>query len=45
VFASTPGHRSIWPHDNALIALGFARYGFKPSVEPVFKGLFDASFI
>jgi len=34
---------SIWPHDNALIALGFARYGLKPSVEPVFKGLFDAS--
>ena len=23
---------SIWPHDNALIALGFARYGLKHSV-------------
>jgi len=34
---------SIWPHDNALIALGFARYGFKPAVEEVFKGLFDAA--
>jgi glycogen debranching enzyme len=34
---------SIWPHDNALIALGFARYGLKHSVEHVFKGLFDAA--
>jgi glycogen debranching enzyme len=34
---------SIWPHDNALIALGFARYGLKHSVEQVFTGLFDAA--
>ncbi len=34
---------SIWPHDNALIALGFARYGRKRSVERVFTGLFDAA--
>lgn len=34
---------SIWPHDNALIALGFARYGLKHSVEAVFKGLFDTA--
>ena len=34
---------SIWPHDNALIALGLARYGFKHSVQRVFKGLFDAA--
>jgi glycogen debranching enzyme len=34
---------SIWPHDNALIALGLARYGLKHSVERVFKGLFDAA--
>src|SRR4030081_3628042 len=34
---------SIWPHDNALIALGLARYGVKHSVEYVFKGLFDAA--
>jgi glycogen debranching enzyme len=26
---------SIWPHDNALIALGFARYGLKHSVEHI----------
>ena len=34
---------SIWPHDNALIALGFARYGLKRAVAQVFKGLFDAA--
>ena len=34
---------SIWPHDNALIALGLARYGLKHAVERVFKGLFDAA--
>jgi glycogen debranching enzyme len=34
---------SIWPHDNALIALGLARYGLKRSVERVFQGLFDAA--
>src|SRR6201996_9438833 len=34
---------SIWPHDNALIALGLARYGLKHCVEHVFKGLFDAA--
>ncbi len=34
---------SIWPHDNALIALGFARYGFKQELESVFRSLFDAA--
>jgi glycogen debranching enzyme len=34
---------SIWPHDNALIALGLARYGLKHSVEYLFKGLFGAA--
>jgi glycogen debranching enzyme len=34
---------SIWPHDNALIALGFARYGQKPAVARIFAGLFDAA--
>jgi glycogen debranching enzyme len=34
---------SIWPHDNALIALGLARYGLKHSVERLFEGLFDAA--
>jgi glycogen debranching enzyme len=36
-------HGSIWPHDNALIALGFARYGLKHSVAHLFKALFDAA--
>ena len=34
---------SIWPHDNALIALGFARYGYGAAIEPVFKALYDAA--
>src|SRR5262249_23641717 len=34
---------SVWPHDNALIALGLARHGLKDAVEQVFKGLFDAA--
>jgi glycogen debranching enzyme len=34
---------SIWPHDNALIALGFARYGVKRAIDKVFKGLFEAA--
>jgi glycogen debranching enzyme len=34
---------SVWPHDNALIALGFARYGHKAAIEPVFRGLFEAA--
>lgn len=34
---------SVWPHDNSLIAAGFARYGHKGAVDRVFKGLFDAA--
>lgn len=34
---------SVWPHDNALIALGFARYGFRNAVGRVFKGMFNAA--
>jgi len=34
---------SIWPHDNALITLGLARYGLKHLVEQLFTGLFDAA--
>jgi glycogen debranching enzyme len=34
---------SVWPHDNAVIALGFARYGLKPGVLRIFKGLFEAA--
>src|SRR5436190_16908073 len=34
---------SVWPHDNALIALGFARYGLKSEVLRIFQGLFEAA--
>lgn len=34
---------SVWPHDNALIAMGLARYGFKEHLERVFCGVFDAA--
>jgi glycogen debranching enzyme len=33
---------SIWPHDNALIALGLARYGHKQAIAQLFEGLFAA---
>jgi glycogen debranching enzyme len=33
---------SIWPHDNALIAIGFARYGLTQHAMRVFSGIFDA---
>ncbi|EDL48058.1 Amylo-alpha-1,6-glucosidase [Erythrobacter sp. SD-21] len=35
---------SIWPHDNALIVAGFARYGLQRAANQVFTGLFEASF-
>ena len=34
---------SVWPHDNALIALGLARYGHKDAALQVFSGLFNAA--
>ena len=34
---------SVWPHDNALIAAGFARYGYGDYARDVMTGLFDAS--
>jgi glycogen debranching enzyme len=34
---------SIWPHDNALIAAGLARYGFKEAATRILSALFDAS--
>ncbi len=34
---------SIWPHDNALIALGMARYGLKRPVAQITRGLFEAA--
>jgi glycogen debranching enzyme len=34
---------SVWPHDNALIAAGFVRYGLKAEALRLMTGLFDAS--
>jgi glycogen debranching enzyme len=34
---------SIWPHDNALIAFGLARYGYKAEARRILSALFDAS--
>jgi glycogen debranching enzyme len=34
---------SVWPHDNALIAAGFARYGFRREAARLFDGLFAAA--
>jgi glycogen debranching enzyme len=34
---------SIWPHDNALIAYGLSRYGFKDAAMKIIGSLFDAS--
>jgi glycogen debranching enzyme len=34
---------SIWPHDNAMIALGFARYGFASHTAKVFSAMFEAA--
>jgi glycogen debranching enzyme len=34
---------SIWPHDNALVARGLARYGFKREALSILSGMFEAS--
>jgi glycogen debranching enzyme len=34
---------SVWPHDNAIIAAGFARYGAAAQASQLFSALFDAS--
>src|SRR5262249_57120689 len=34
---------SIWPHDNALVALGLARYELKSAVAQVFTAMFEAA--
>ena len=34
---------SVWPHDNALIGAGFARFGLKNEAAKVLTALFDAS--
>jgi glycogen debranching enzyme len=34
---------SVWPHDNALIAYGMARYGMPDEAMKIFSGMFDAA--
>ena len=34
---------SIWPHDNAMIALGFARYGLAGAAAQLFSAMFAAA--
>jgi glycogen debranching enzyme len=34
---------SVWPHDNALIALGFARYGFKAAAGEILASISAAA--
>ncbi|WP_106638559.1 amylo-alpha-1,6-glucosidase [Allosphingosinicella vermicomposti] len=34
---------SVWPHDNAVIALGLARYGYRKEAAKIFEGLFAAA--
>lgn len=34
---------SIWPHDNSMIAVGMARYGFKAEACRVFEGISGAA--
>ena len=34
---------SVWPHDNAMIAGGFRRYGFAAEAAQVARGIFDTA--
>ncbi len=36
---------SVWPHDNAIVAMGLARYGFKGKAMQILTGMFDASIV
>lgn len=33
---------TVWPHDNALISVGFAYYGLKDAAARIFSALYDA---
>ncbi len=33
---------SVWPHDNAIIAAGLARYGLVDGIRPIFDGIMQA---
>jgi glycogen debranching enzyme len=34
---------SVWPHDNAMVATGLARYGDSRAATRIFQGMFDAA--
>src|SRR5688572_20354945 len=34
---------SVWPHDNAIVAAGLARYGFTAQAARIFSAMFDLS--
>ncbi len=34
---------SVWPHDNGVIAGGFAHYGFRAEAAQIARGMFDAA--
>jgi glycogen debranching enzyme len=34
---------SVWPHDNALIGMGFARYGLRKSPLAILSAMYDAA--
>jgi glycogen debranching enzyme len=34
---------SVWPHDNAMIALGFSRYGLMSEAAKTLSGIFEAT--
>jgi glycogen debranching enzyme len=34
---------SVWPHDNAIIAYGMAKYGLTQQANRVFSGMFEAA--
>jgi glycogen debranching enzyme len=34
---------SVWPHDNAIVAAGLARYGATDAAHAIFTSLYDAS--
>ncbi|GBQ91098.1 amylo-alpha-1,6-glucosidase [Acetobacter nitrogenifigens DSM 23921 = NBRC 105050] len=35
---------TVWPHDNSLIAMGFARHGYRDEAVQIFEALFTAAF-
>jgi len=35
---------TVWPHDNAIVAAGFRRYGADQAAQRIFQGLFEAAF-